>query len=173
MSIELLANINCHQQLYQYCQKLLPLMQLDISGYAKGRYRLWLNVQPNLSQVAVTPAYQNDSLWQAIKIMFPECDTALLTFNGNCDLFSSNGTIAHHRDANFAQPPARMLNLGGISHFSYSLDHRNNRPDNCTTYLLRPGDLVSFDCKHLHACTFAEPGRMSLVMWQMRDTYKV
>jgi hypothetical protein len=37
---------------------------------------------------------------------------------------------------------------------------------------LDPGDLIEFHCKHLHACTYAAPGRISLVMWRLKPEYQ-
>ena len=84
---------------------------------------------------------------------------------------TSDARILHHRDAAFASAPARLLNLGNTANFSYSQDRRNSDPDLCATYQLNPGDLIEFHCKYLHACTEAAPGRIGLVMWQLKPNY--
>jgi hypothetical protein len=102
-----------------------------------------------------------------IQWLYPGCDTALISYHGQASNFESDAQIKHHRDTSFASPTARMLNLGNVAHFSYNHYRRNNDPTACTNYLLNPGDLVQFDCKHLHACTYAASERISLVMWQL------
>ncbi len=47
----------------------------------------------------------------------------------------------------------------------------DNDPRNCTVYRLNPGDLIEFNCKHLQACIQAEPGRIGLIMWQLKPSY--
>ena len=95
----------------------------------------------------------------------------MLSYNGQSQHFYSTGTIEHHRDAGFASPTARLLNLGNVAYFSYSRCRRNNDPNSCTCYQLNSGNLIEFDCKHLHACIYAGTGRMGLVMWKLKSQY--
>lgn len=162
-----------YQQFYQYClDHLVPYMVPDVSRYAPNRYRLWLLNEPDLSRnPKITTAYSEPYLYDTIQYLYPGCDTALITYHGQIRDFNSDARIEHHRDTSFASDTARMLNLGNIAHFSYSQCRTNNDPNNCTTYLLNAGDLVQIHCKHLHACTYAAPGRISLVMWQLKPHY--
>ncbi len=95
----------------------------------------------------------------------------LFSYHGQASNFDSNAQINHHRDAGFGSASARLLNLGNTADFSYSLCRRNNNPQYCTSYQLNPGDLIEFNCKHLHACIQAEPGRIGLIMWQLKPSY--
>jgi hypothetical protein len=168
--MHLVSNLQTQiNQFHQYClEHLVPLMQPDISKYAPNRYRLWLLNEPYLgNQPKLSPAYSDPYLNRIIQWLYPGCDTALISYHGQASNFESDAQIKHHRDTSFASPTARMLNLGNVAHFSYSHYRRNNDPTACTNYLLNPGDLVQFDCKHLHACTHAASGRISLVMWQL------
>ena len=174
--MKLIANIQSRvcEQFYRYCQtKLMPMMQLDVSRYAPNRYRLWLLQEPHLGrQPKLKKAYNDPYLKQVIQWLYPGCNTALISYHGQIENINSDARINHHRDTSFASNIARMINLGNISHFSYSLCRRNNNINACTTFLLNPGDLIEFDCKHIHACTYAAPGRMSLVMWQLKPNYR-
>ena len=155
----------------QYCQsQLLPKMTLDVSRYAPSRYRLWLITEPSLSkEQKLYPAYNDSYLHSILQWLYPGCDTALISFHGQFSNSFSDARIKHHRDTSFASNTARILNLGNVAHFSYSGCRRNNDSQDCQLYLLNPGDLIEFHCKHLHACTHAEPGRISLVMWKLKS----
>lgn len=174
--MKLVANVQseAYEQFCQYCQTMLvPMMQSDVSKYAPNRYRLWLLQEPYLgSQPRLKRAYNDPYLDRIIQWLYPGCNTALISYHGQIEHINSDARINHHRDTSFASNLARMINLGNVSHFSYSLYRRNNDLDACTTFLLNPGDLIEFDCKHIHACTYAAPGRMSLVMWQLKPNYQ-
>ena len=149
------------------------MMQLDVSKYAPNRHRLWLINEPYLGkQPRLKAAYSDPYLNRVIQWLYPGCDTALISYHGQIGGTNSNAQIEYHRDTSFASNTARMLNLGNISHFSYSMCRRNDDRNACTSFLLNPGDLIEFDCKHLHACTYAALGRMSLVMWKLKTNYE-
>lgn len=163
-----------YEQFVLYCRtKLVPMMQLDVSKYAPNRHRLWLINEPYLGkQSRLKTAYNDPYLDRVIQWLYPGCNTALISYHGQIGNINSNAQIDHHRDTSFASNMARMLNLGNVSHFSYSLCRRNNERNACTSFLLHPGDLIEFDCKHLHACTYAASERMSLVMWKLKPNYE-
>ena len=158
-----------YQQFVAYCQTVLkPKLIKDISRYAPNRRRLWLLNEPYLGTPAkIEHAYNDPYLSSVLQWLYPGCNTALISVH-DC---TSDARILHHRDAAFATAEARLLNLGNSARLSYSQDRRNNSPQNCTSYHLDCGDLIQFDCKHLHACTQAKPGRMGLVMWQLKSNY--
>lgn len=175
--MRLLTNIEnqgtAYQQFSRYClENLVPKMVKDVSQYAPKRYRLWLLTEPYLGhQPRLSAAYRDGYLQDVITWLYPGCNTALISYHGQASNFDSNAQINHHRDAGFASASARLLNLGGTADFSYSPCRRNNDPQHCTSYQLNPGDLIEFDCKHLHACTYATPGRIGLIMWQLKPSY--
>ena len=176
--MQLVTNIQNQGQAYdyftEYClNQLVPNMVRDVSKYAPNRYRLWLINEPYLGrEPRLTSAYQDPYLQKVIQWLYPGCNTALISYHGRGREFYSNAQITHHRDAGFASPPARILNLNNIAQFSYSLSRHNNDPANCTNYELNPGDLGSLNCKHIHACTYAAPGRIGLVMWKLKPDYQ-
>jgi hypothetical protein len=178
MSLKFITNIcdrgQGYHDFYQYClSQLVPKMNLDVSRYARDRYRLWLINEPSLSgQLRLTPAYNDAYLNKVIQWLYPNCNTALISFHGRINNVCSNAQIEHHRDTSFASDTARLLNLGSVANFSYSDCRINNSSNACTNYLLDPGDLIEFHCKHLHACTYAAPGRISLVMWRLKPEYQ-
>ncbi len=80
-----------YHDFYQYSlSQLVPKMNLDVSRYARDRYRLWLINEPSLSrQLRLTPAYNDVYLNKVIQWLYPNCNTALIsliTANIRCRL---------------------------------------------------------------------------------------
>lgn len=141
----------------------MPALRLDASSYARGRQRVWLGLEPSLTRdVKVKLALklqpeQRAALAEAIEWRF---DWALVTYSGD----DATG-ITPHRDASFAAPLARGLNLAGKVRFDYwenGLDGTGK-----TTLDLMPGDVIAFDCKRLHACA-PQPRRWNVNFWRAK-----
>jgi hypothetical protein len=174
MTFKIIAKINKSlPRLTKYCYDLIPLMKPDPSYYAPNRYRLWLFKQPYLTQCQAKPAYFDKRLWNFAQRIYPGCHTALLTFGGNAKGISSNGKIDWHRDANFALPIARAINLGTFAIFGYDSNRHNSTPGRKTEQIfqLTPGDIIEFNCKHRHALLAHSPERFSIIFWKMRKEY--
>lgn len=175
--MRLITNIQNQGQAYQdftnYClNNLVPKMNRDVSKYAPNRYRLWLFNEPYLGNPPrMLPAYYDSYLDNVVQWLYPDCNTALISYHGHNLNFNSNASISHHRDAAFAMSNARLLNLCNTACFSYNHSRSDNNSNNCTIYRFNPGDLIEFNCKHLHACIQAQPGRIVLVMWQLKPNY--
>jgi hypothetical protein len=149
--------------------KLIPLcepaLRLDVSNYARGRRRVWLNIEPSLTpKVTVAPALPAPpelcaELADAAEWRF---DWALVTHSGD-----DAAGIRPHRDAAFAAPIAVGLNLVGRCRFDYWENALDAPRQPTTSLMLEPGDVVKFDCKKLHAAT-PEPGRWNVNLWRAK-----
>lgn len=143
-------------------------MQPDISSYAKGRYRLWLFHEAILGQKTIKLAHFDQRLWDFAQRIYPGSNIALLTYNGQAESWTSNGTIKPHRDDTYAIEKAVGCNLGTAT-FLYNPDRRDSTSANCCTIELGDGDIYSFNCKHLHGVAEAGEGRFSLNIWKLKE----
>jgi hypothetical protein len=134
---------------------------------------MWLFVEPLLNKCGTKPAYNNKKLFQLAQKIYPNCNTALISFGGQTKDINSNAQIFWHRDANFALPRARGVNLGAKSIFGYDSDRYNTKEGAKSEqyFILQSGDIFEFDCKHRHALIKHEPGRFGIIFWKMRENY--
>jgi len=149
------------EQLRLWCYQQIPNMPMDVSRYAVGRRRLWLFNESNLQDTKITPAYYNQRLYDFSQRVFPGCDIGLLTFAGEYnDTIKSTGLIKPHRDHTFAQPEARLVNLG-VALFGYAGQQ----------YQLNDGEIWQFNCKEIHSVdAITSPRRFSIVFWKLNSS---
>lgn len=159
-------NAESHQNLLEYLDNYLrPLLKPDVSNYAQKRQRLWLFHEANLGkEPAIKNGHWDEKLWRLSQKIYPECDIALISRHGD----DSDARIKYHRDATYALPPAIILNIGGKAIFSWNKNRSSQKDEEATKYLLEPGNIYAFDCKHRHALLEAEEGRWGLILWQIR-----
>jgi hypothetical protein len=168
-------------------QAIRPRLTPDVSNYAQGRLRAWLNVEPtltnpirHLSGVDVDERYIR-ALQERVGFGFDYC---LATYSGDG---AAGVGIAPHRDASYANYEAYSVHLSGECRFDYwcgypgysyardipfyEVDRRSARvmrdgvPAEPTHRIVQqPGDVVHFNCKNPHAAT-PGPGRWSLNFW--------
>lgn len=152
--------------LYWHFKRLEGIATYDASKLAPQQKRLWLYKEPTLTgRLSYKSAFIDDFTDQSIRYLYSDCDVALVSYH--CPNANSYGYIAPHRDAKFAKQPAVILNLGGPSIFGYSPQRRNIYVENCTQFWLEHGDLLAFNCKHVHYAIPAstQEDRIALVMW--------
>ena len=148
------------EELRNWCRNRISDMTLDVSNYARGRYRLWLFHECNLKTGEITKAYYDDRIWQFSQKVYPGCNIGLLTFGGKSDNISSTGLIKPHRDHTYARPIARSVNLGSCL-FGYG-------NENHELYQLNDGDITEFNCKTLHSVAkILSTERFSITFWQL------
>jgi len=142
-------------------QYVKPRLGSDVSGYARGRRRAWLGIEPALTDsykakpgVPIEPVI-HERLVQLISWDFDYC---LVTYS---DVQAIG--ITPHRDAKYADYEARGLNVSGTCKFDYWCGRQgfgrspntrefNPKVDPPThSYQLTPGSVVRFNCKNLHA----------------------
>jgi hypothetical protein len=145
--------------LRSFCRETTSLMTSDVSNYAKGRYRLWLFHECNLSNGKITKSYHNDRLWNFCQRVYPGTNIGLLTFGGNINGIHSTGLIKEHRDHGYSRAIARTVNLGSC------VFHYDGKE-----YQLNDGDIIEFNCKKLHGVTkILSNERFSINLWQLNQ----
>lgn len=156
-----------------------PQLTPDVSRYARGRLRAWLQTEPTLTNpwrdLPGVPV--GDKVMSALAERIGwEFDYCLVTYSGDGEA----GTGIHpHRDASYADYEAYGLHLTGECRFDYwmgrasygySPETRNLNPlrDEPTHRLiLRPGDVVRFNCKNIHGAT-PGPARWNINFWRRK-----
>lgn len=147
----------------------------DVSRYAAGRMRAWLNVEPSLTSPTTfsrgVPV--GEKVWDRLKeVTGLDFDYCLATYSGD----ESPIGITPHRDAGFAEFEAWGLNVSGECEFRYWMTKesfgrsRDTLPETESpthTLVLKPGDLVRFNCKNRHAAT-PGTGRWNLNFWRAK-----
>jgi broad specificity phosphatase PhoE len=172
MSIRILRRIqpDNHDALVEHLNSTwASRLQSDVSSYAQGRQRAWLNVQPTFGRdYKLTPTHEDDRLSRFLDSIIPmPWDLALI---------SRGSGIRLHRDASYARPRAFTLNLGGACIYEYentwrdySLHSRSSAAP-IETHFLGAGDLVEFNCKNRHSATLDADAhkRWAINIWQLR-----
>jgi hypothetical protein len=133
-----------------FTKKFDSLLEDDVSTYAKGRRRLWLEAEPTLVRnFTLTEAIQDERTWTwLLKNVWPGADLGLL----------SRGPVGikMHRDATYAGWEAYGLNLGETVTFGYQECYGSfkygNQDDSApiTEVILEPGDVFRFNPKNPH-----------------------
>lgn len=155
-----------------------PHLTEDVSSYARGRKRAWLNIEPTLTNpVRELPAvYVPEAYMKALAERIEwEFDYCLVTFSGVLD---AKG-IAPHRDASYADYEAYGLNVSGTCLFNYW----NGRPSfgeavekvvynpkvhkPTHRFMLEPGEILRFNCKNLHSAE-PSPARWNMNFWRRK-----
>jgi hypothetical protein len=139
----------------------------DGSNYTSGRKILWINKRYHLLEKTVQPAYQDERLWAFVQRLYPGADLALIG--------AGDSKIKPHRDAAYADFHARTLTLGDCTWqyqdcyegMTWKKQQNPNAP--IQTLEVKSGSLLQFNCKNPHACIDAEPGRISLSMWRLKQ----
>lgn len=148
-----------HVWLQQHKRDLRP----DPSHYAEGRLKFWFRKEPHLGRPGeVLPGVDcDDDSWARLqRLMGWDFDWCLITYSGD----QTPVGITQHRDAAFTDREARGLNVSGTCAFEIWEGKASDPP---TRFLLRPGDLITFDCKRLHAAT-PSVGRWCVNTWKSK-----
>lgn len=150
------------------------LLKSDVSNYAKGRQRCWLQAEAPLGSQPWVPGIKDDRLWSWIKkTIWSEAEVGLIAYGPV--------GISLHRDASYADYEARSVNLGEIKAWQYEPSYstfgygpQTLRP--VMNLLLAPGEVIRFNCKNRHAAVDPAPDRWSINLWKvspkMRSAYE-
>jgi hypothetical protein len=157
MTIKLLGQLDP-----QTTATLIALLQelpmgKDVSSYARGRKRLWLNGlgEPFLgSPPRLSPSFECQDIHRIISDLDIRYDFCLAHYSGD----SAIG-IKPHRDASYANPLAYGINLGQCRFTC-----------NGETHHLTGGEIYSFNCKQLHSAEPA-PHRWALNLWTAKAAW--
>lgn len=147
-------------------EKILPILQKDVSAYAPGRMRVWMPYEapldtPSSVNLPFTPGVLDDEIWQWIVGL-----CAKHGFKPDTCLISKGGNIKPHRDTTFAAPWAMGINLGKCD-WHIASDRSSARTD--YTMNLSGGEVFKFNSKHTHAVDNASADRWAINIWAIAD----
>lgn len=149
------------------------LLTPDVSNYASGRQRCWLEQEPSLTRdVTLRPAHHDERLWNWILRV-----TARHNWEPQLGLIARGPVgISLHRDASYADYEAFSINLGETVTWQYRECYRvmgwerdadNNAP--ITEIELPAGAIVRFNCKNPHGVgSVISAQRWSLNLWRLK-----
>jgi len=153
-SMYIIGNVNVEE----WIEMLKNLkLQSDVSTYAPGRKRLWLNGlgEPFLGKrPKIFKSHKNDKIHEAITKLGIKYDFCLVHYSGE-----DAAGIGAHRDASYAQPIAYGINLGKCK-FTV----------NSKTYELTGGEVYKFNCKLIHSAK-PEAHRWGINLWTVKQEW--
>jgi hypothetical protein len=146
-----------------------PLLSADVSSYARGRKRLWLQAEPTLSRdFTLSKAVEDERTWSWIlKHVWPEADLGLV----------SRGPvgIGMHRDATYAGWIAYGINLGETVTWGYQESYKtykySSQDDSApvSELTLEPGEVFRFNPKNRHGVLSPiTEKRWSVNLWKFK-----
>ena len=162
-------------------------LTLDVSNYAKGRQRFWLQAEADLTKVnggkLYKPGVQIPKLWDYCSKLFDKAIAhSELPYTPTLDLglvAYGNKGIDWHRDASYADFPAVSVNLSTDTtewgyedcRLGYDSKTSNSNPKR-KVYKLAPGSVVLFNCKNPHAVIKCDDTRYSINLWSVAPKFK-
>ena len=143
----------------------------DVSNYAKGRQRSWLNHEATLTTTPTfTPAIQDTYIWQEMLTICSQIE-----FAPDLGLVSLGGEIKPHRDASYADFRAIGINLGSVTWgyeqayptFCWVPEAELNQPPPVQELHLNGGEVFEFNCKNRHWTSNPSPDRWGINLWRI------
>jgi hypothetical protein len=150
-------------------ETLVPLLTPDVSSYAKGRERVWLQAEPTLTRnYSLTKAHGDDRIWSwIIKQIWPQADIGLVT--------RGPVGIGMHRDATYAGWTAYAINLGEDVTWGYRECYKDYcygpQDDNApvTEIKIKAGQCFKFNPKNQHGVlSEITDKRWSINLWELK-----
>ena len=145
-----------------------PHLSQDVSAYAPGRTRAWLEIEAPLGPYQPwKTGLHSEKLWPWLVKAWQKAYPTTVPHLG-LSIYGDVG-ITWHRDATYACPPAMIVNLGPCI---LGIDHKRNsprgNPQEPHFSLLRGGELVPLNVKHQHQIEDPDPDRWSIVLWRQK-----
>ena len=171
------------ESVIEHLNNLSGHLHPDLSNYAKGRERFWIETEFPLSlkHQSFKGGVKDKRLWDWINTVWEKSQIngkpeAALAIYGKVP-------IEFHTDAPCAAPEAIQINLGGTTFIHDSVpsgpSNRNGRiftPSSPIEHTLDRGEVARFNCKHIHATVAPQPDRWSIIVWQIsrygREAYQ-
>jgi len=157
-----------HRSITDYLNEVInPLLTKDVSSYAPGRNRAWLEYEAPLSMSqGWKTGIHDDRIWSYVMRICGRHG-----FTPDIGLVSKGGTISSHRDASYANFMAMGINLGECTweyrqcypEYKWTAQQDENAPTE--VYNLTGGEVFFFNCKNPHAVTAASEDRWALNLW--------
>lgn len=149
---------------------------VDVSNYAKGRRRTWLQYEAPLSPSQRWKHGDKDEyLWDFIL-------TTLAPYGivPELGLVSKGGQIDFHRDAAYAEFKAFAINLGfvtweyllGYPMYSWVPKSQMIDPPKLISYDMQGGEVFQFNSKNQHRAINPHPERWAFNMWNIKPQAK-
>ena len=144
----------------------------DVSTYAKGRQRYWLQHEWDLKNRKFIPAIKDERIWKYCKYWMPDADLGLIV-HGPVG-------ITPHRDDSYADWKAVGINLGELESWNYNCEYpefrwardEDKNPSNPQNYDIGPGTVFEFNCKNLHAAVNPADDRWAIFLWKISHKYR-
>ena len=150
------------EYLLQWCEDKRHLLSPTLSSYAKGRQELWIKKRCDLRKdFCITPAYKDQYINQLGNLVLPGFDIGLLLY------YPAATNITPHRDHTVFNKTAICINMTETSFF---INDDPSKP--YKGYRLKKGDVIEFNCKHLHSTKLLDKDRWSIIFWYLKPQYK-
>ena len=123
-----------------------PHLTPDVSNYARGRQRAWLQIEAPLGPTQPWhPGLASHRLWPWLVAVWRRIDPDTVPQVGLA--VHGNRGIAWHRDASYAHARAALVNLGPCTfELDRARDSANGRPVDPVSLRLSGGEVLDFDC---------------------------
>ena len=172
MTIKMLRQLseNDIQALTTHLDSLTPWLEDDVSNYAKGRKRFWLQHEWDLRNRTFSPALKDERLWTFCKRMMPSADLGLAVYGPV--------GISLHRDDSYADYRSVGINLGEVDGWVYDCQYpefrwtRNTNPTNTRNLKLPVGAVFEFNCKNPHAVINPATDRWAIFLWDVGHKFR-
>ena len=143
-----------------------PELTKDVSTYARGRTRAWLQYEAPLSKYRpYLPGLRDTKLWRWLSECWTGAGYAGVPEIGLA-LYGPIG-ITPHRDASYAHAHTLTVNLGTADWGWHPQRHGQNN-DGLRWQIVPPGAVLKFDSKHKHASRNLDADRWAIVLWQAK-----
>jgi len=143
---------------------ITPDLEPDISSYARGRKRSWLNWEATLtSPTRFSPGLIDKRLWNWLSQVWKRAG-----MRGTPELglaIHGDIPITLHRDASYADKESLNVNLGGVTW----LYDTSRGVGTITETTLDGGEIIPFNCKHRHGVFDPLPNRWSIILWRVSN----
>ena len=143
-----------------------PALTPDVSNYARGRVRCWLQREaPLSSRQGWKPGLRVPVLWDEIGRIWRQAGMPTAEPHTALAIYGDIG-IRPHRDATYAAPMALSVNLGQVR-WGWTPDRGSNDDRDLAWQDMSGGEVLVFDCKHRHAARPA-PDRWAIIAWSAK-----
>lgn len=184
MSIQIVKVISLEQQIQvrEALDSLQSNLTKDVSRYAVGRPRLWLEKEAILTQASggkqFKDAIKHERLWNWCCKIYEMAANKCQVKRNQCHLglvaYGSVG-IQWHRDASYANYFAVSINISteptlwGYQACRSSFGAgANDESAEKQIYEIPPGGIVAFNCKNPHAVIRCDDTRYSINLWNAK-----
>lgn len=143
----------------------------DVSNYAKGRRRSWLQYEGPLSdERSFEPGIQDERIWNYVTKLCSKFD-----WEPELGLISRGGKITRHRDAAYADFRSIGINLGKVTWcyeriypmYAWVPSEQTLNPTEISKIEMTGGEVFEFNCKNPHWTENVDPDRWGINLWRV------